>query len=208
MARTTAPLFSMDASGTIAGAIVFSRWRGRNYVRRHAIPSNPRTGLQSAVRSSFRFLTQYWGTFTPPQAGLWDDVGDVTKVTGLNAFVAENVRRIREGRPFIFDPTDEGITPCDNPDTFVATPLARAISLEWTYDSPVAPPWGTLIYMREGAAPAGAFAFQIAASPAAAVQLIVTGLTPSVTYNFELATFGFANYLNPNSLIDDAQPIA
>ena len=62
--------------------------------------------------------------------------------------------------------------------------------------------------MREGSAPAGAFAFQIAASPAAAVQLIVTGLTPAVTYHFELATFGFANYLNPNSVIDDVQPIA
>jgi len=49
MARTTAPLFSLDASGTIAKAITFSKWRGRQYVRRHAIPKNP----QSPPRLAF-----------------------------------------------------------------------------------------------------------------------------------------------------------
>ena len=33
MAKTTGPLFSMDASGKFGGALVFGKWKGRNVVR-------------------------------------------------------------------------------------------------------------------------------------------------------------------------------
>jgi len=41
--RVTGPLYSQDASGTIGKAIVFSKWKGRNYVRKHVKPANPQS---------------------------------------------------------------------------------------------------------------------------------------------------------------------
>jgi hypothetical protein len=151
----------MDASGTVAGAIVFSRWRGRNYVRRHAIPSNPRSGLQVGVRSAFKFLSQWWASFDPTEQANWQAVGDVTRITGLNAFIAENVRRLRQGRPFIYDPTIETITICDFPAGITLTPLSKAILVEWTYVSPVVVPWGSFLCMNMPTVPPFSTAYLI-----------------------------------------------
>jgi hypothetical protein len=51
MAKVTAPLMSLDASGTVAKTAVFSKWKGRNYVRLHVTPMNPNTTSQKVVRS-------------------------------------------------------------------------------------------------------------------------------------------------------------
>lgn len=60
MARVTAPLLSLDASGTIGEALTFARWRGINYVRTRVIPANPNTVAQQEVRGSFKTLTDMW----------------------------------------------------------------------------------------------------------------------------------------------------
>jgi len=208
MARTTAPLFSMDASGTVAGAIVFSRWRGRNYVRRHAIPSNPRSGLQVGVRSAFKFLSQWWASFSPVEQALWETVGSITRVTGLNAFIAENVRRLRQGRPFQYDPTDETVLACDALATLVPTALSRAILLEWTYAAPSNAPWGTFIFMQAGSGPPPSIAYLINATPTTSMQLVVTGLTPGISYVFLGTTFGYENYISTSSISVFETPLA
>jgi hypothetical protein len=41
MAKTTGPLFSLTASGTVGNTITYSNWKGRPYVRRRVIPMNP-----------------------------------------------------------------------------------------------------------------------------------------------------------------------
>lgn len=50
MAKVTGPLFSMSASGSIGKAIVFSAWKGVQYVREHVIPTNKMTEDQGNVR--------------------------------------------------------------------------------------------------------------------------------------------------------------
>jgi len=56
MAKTTGPLFSLEASGTIGNTITYSRWKGRPYVRRRVIPVNPMTADQIKVRNAMRVL--------------------------------------------------------------------------------------------------------------------------------------------------------
>jgi len=41
---------SLDASGSVASTITFSKWKGRNYVRQLTIPANPQTAGQNSVR--------------------------------------------------------------------------------------------------------------------------------------------------------------
>jgi hypothetical protein len=50
MAKITGPLFSMDARGKFAGAVVFSNWKGRPTARQLVIPANPRTTNQQLAR--------------------------------------------------------------------------------------------------------------------------------------------------------------
>jgi len=91
MARTTGPLFSFDASGTIAGAVVFSKWRGRSYVRRHAIPANPRSALQVSVRVMLSFLARQWQALSPSDQATWDTPAAAANYSPFNAYVAANM---------------------------------------------------------------------------------------------------------------------
>lgn len=50
MAKVTAPLMSMSASGKIADAIVFFTWKGRNVVRQWLAPANPQSTGQGDRR--------------------------------------------------------------------------------------------------------------------------------------------------------------
>ena len=50
MAKVSAPLMSMSASGKLADAIVFFTWKGRNVVRQWLIPANPQTSGQGDRR--------------------------------------------------------------------------------------------------------------------------------------------------------------
>ena len=50
----------MDARGQIGKAIVFSIWKGVNYVRQYAIPSNPNTADQMAVRDIIAQASVAW----------------------------------------------------------------------------------------------------------------------------------------------------
>jgi len=54
MAKTNGPLFSMDASGKFAGALVYSKWKGRPTVRQLVTPSNPNSADQEAARNRVR----------------------------------------------------------------------------------------------------------------------------------------------------------
>ncbi len=58
MAKTTGPLFSMDASGKFGGALVFTKWKGRPVVRQLVVPSNPRTLTQNSARNDVRITAE------------------------------------------------------------------------------------------------------------------------------------------------------
>lgn len=56
MAKVTAPLMSMDASGKFGGALVFGKWKGRPTVRKLVTPSNPQSADQTTARNAVRVL--------------------------------------------------------------------------------------------------------------------------------------------------------
>lgn len=60
MAKVTGPLMSLDASGTVAGTITFSRWKGINYVRQRVIPTYSNTFKQAAIRNLITDASQAW----------------------------------------------------------------------------------------------------------------------------------------------------
>lgn len=95
MVLVSAPLLSLDASGSLAGAIVFSKWKGRNYVRQLVKPANPRSGGQTGIRSMFKFLSQVWDGLTDANKATWEDRAEDMIASEFNAFISYNMNRWR-----------------------------------------------------------------------------------------------------------------
>jgi hypothetical protein len=91
--KVTAPLFSLDASGSLGGAIVASKWKGRNYMRRLVIPANPRSGGQTANRALIAFLSQVWAGLTAPNQATWNALAAQGNFSPFNAFVRADAMR-------------------------------------------------------------------------------------------------------------------
>lgn len=102
MATTKGPLFSMDASGTIAKAVTYSKWKGINYVRRHAIPYNPKAATQVAVRAMFKAMTQAWAGIGAVAQATWDALTSGQDKSPFNSYVGYNLSRYRDGLGFAF----------------------------------------------------------------------------------------------------------
>jgi len=96
MVKVYGPMMSMDASGTIADAVTFSKWKGRNYVRQRVIPSNPKSTLQVGVRSMFSWLSKAWYLFTAPEKADWDLLAKASSISPFNAMMAENMANWRQ----------------------------------------------------------------------------------------------------------------
>lgn len=58
MAKTTGPLFSLEASGTVGHTVTYSTWKGRPYVRRRVIPLNPYEAVQVQNRNRMRAMAE------------------------------------------------------------------------------------------------------------------------------------------------------
>ena len=95
MAIVKGPAMSLDASGSLAGAIVFSKWKGRNYVRQLVTPANPRSESQTGFRCSMRFLSQIWAGLSAVNKATWEDRAADMIVSEFNAFTSYNQKRWR-----------------------------------------------------------------------------------------------------------------
>lgn len=131
MAATKAGLFSLDASGSLAGSIVFSRWKGRQYVRQLVTPANPKSGLQTGMRSVMRFLTQQYASLSAGNKALWATDALVDNITALNADVRFNQRRARQNLGVMTNSSEAAGTTPGAPTSPVATAAPKSVILTW-----------------------------------------------------------------------------
>lgn len=92
MSKTTAPALSFQAKGQIGKTMVYSRWRGIDYVRQYVIPANPQTVAQQNVRKTFALLREMYKIAPALVVAAWDAFATGRPFTGMNKFVGENVR--------------------------------------------------------------------------------------------------------------------
>lgn len=102
-----------QASGSLGG-MTASRNRGGMYLRARAVPVNPNTSQQRAVRQIFGGLATIWqSALTDEQRDGWDvygvnvevtdRLGDARFLTGINHFVRSNTPRIQAGLSPVLD---------------------------------------------------------------------------------------------------------
>lgn len=144
MGKTTAPLLSFDAAGQLAKTVVYSRWRGVKYARRHVIPANPRSTSQQFQRNSFATLREMWKLAPSLVRAPWDAFATGRPFTGFNAFIGENRLAINTNtdlQQFIGSPGSRGGLPQDS---MAAAATVNPGELEVTFQTPDPPDGWTL----------------------------------------------------------------
>lgn len=184
MAIVKGPAMSLDASGSLAGAIVFSKWKGRNYVRQLVTPANPKSGAQVGFRQSMAWLSQSWSALTAGEKATWENRAADMIVSEFNAYTSYNQKRWRNFlTPSKEDPAAEASTPATAP-TGAAVAGVRMATITLT-DSVTAPDWGYLLFRSTttGFTPAISNAIRmIEWDVAGATEIIDTPLDPATYY--------------------------
>ncbi len=191
MVKVQAPVLSLDATGSLAGALVFSKWKGRNYVRTLVKPSNPKSGGQIGVRAMFKFLSQDWTTNAPSQKATWEDLAEQDVVSPFNAFMKYNLLRNRNFlAPSRTDPALVTTAP-DAISTFTATAGVRQITIALNTVGPITGSWGFLLYRSLTTAFTPAFDNLVAVirgATSTVVNFVDTPLVPD-TYYYDAKPF-------------------
>ncbi len=100
-------------SGSLGG-MTGSHNRGGNYLRARAIPVNPNSPQQQAVRNAMTDLVGRWGgVLTPAQRDGWSDyaestpvlnsLGDEVTLSGINMYTSSNIPRVQAGLDIVDD---------------------------------------------------------------------------------------------------------
>lgn len=98
MAKVTAPLFGFTASGKLADALCFFRWKGIDCARKYVVPNNPQTADQTTQRNAFTSCVSAWRNYFTVAQGrtAWNRTATVgpKPMSGFNAFIAAAVQII------------------------------------------------------------------------------------------------------------------
>jgi hypothetical protein len=93
MAKVTSPLFSFDARGKLGDAIVYSIWKGINYVRQYVEHNSSDTANQQTIRSYFSNAVTAYQAEQAGNKTAWDQyaAGLAHPQSGFNAYVGKYV---------------------------------------------------------------------------------------------------------------------
>ena len=145
MVKVAAPMLSLEASGTIANSMTFSKWKGRPYVRTRVTPANPRTPKQMGIRAVMAFLARQWAKLTAAHQSTWEAKAKQTNVSAFNAFAGTNAFEWRNGNyPSKTYPAVRLSVPPSAP-TVSAQGSQRQVTLNITKGT-IPPGWGYSIH--------------------------------------------------------------
>lgn len=194
MARVKGPLFSMDARGSIGKTLVYSIWKGINYVRRHSIPSNPKSAAQVSFRAMFTFLSQIWDGLTVGNKATWDTRADSLNISSFNAFmqISMDLWNHYKGPTKEYPAAEAGVGG-DAPTTTVSAGV-KELSLSIVHGA-ASPDWGWIIHrsITTGFTP----------SRSTAIAVIATSADPDVYLDAPLLT-GIPYYYRVQGFADDS----
>lgn len=97
MAKTTAPLLSFEARGSIAETVVYSRRQGTRYAKRRFSPADPKSPSQLELRSIFSYLQHLFHAAPPDVQTPWQLYAKTRKLSAHNVYLAQNINGLRQG---------------------------------------------------------------------------------------------------------------
>ena len=187
MATTTAPLFGLDASGSLAKSIVFSKWKGRTYVRRHAIPSNPKSGLQVGMRSMLKFVTQNYASLSATIKGHWATAAKSSNITALNEQVRKCQVNARINKGAIQDPTAVAGTTPNAPASLAITAQPKSLVVTWTHPASNPGNYTAMVWMSKTTGFTPDVSTLVAVVTQATLTIQIPDLVTGTPYYFRVA---------------------
>lgn len=130
MARVTYSPLIVAASGKVKDT-VFSKWKGRNYIRARVTPANPKSAAQTLVRESLARCVSMWQSFNATSKAAWDLYAIPFSLSGYNTFVKANRADEQAGDLLLVSPHHSVLQKVD---TFVASTGTGSgeIDIDWT----------------------------------------------------------------------------
>lgn len=180
MAKVIGPFMSLDASGTLAGTITASKWKGRNYMRQRVTPSNPQTSAQTGVRSSFAGANAVWKANQVQLTAAFSTLAAQTNISPFNAFVSTTQKRYSRSEHIANSPSPTVEAPANNITALAAEANGRYIDISWT-DAVDTEAWATEIYAKLSANPTGVWQ-ELIGIKNRGNNMLTIGPMPSGTY--------------------------
>ncbi len=206
MVRLKGPLFSMEASGTIANSVVFAKWKGRDYARRHAIPSNPQSALQTGVRSVFKWLTENYTNLSAGDKADWAALAASDNLTPLNAQIRDGVALARRNLGWRQNTTDVPGTAPNAPQTMAVAAQPKTCVVTWVDPVTNLADQCIAVYRLAGSAPTGDISELVAVVAIGVQSFTDTGLTSGTTYHYKTRGYRKAGTIGTLSADASGQP--
>lgn len=201
------PMFSLGASGSIAGTVTFATWKGRPYARQLVVPHNPKSALQVAFRAMFKFLSQNWAALGDADKASWQDLADAGNYSTFNAYMKYNQDLWGRFDPPVVDPT-QAVGTASLINTPVPTAGVRSVSVAIEVTT-ANDGWGIVIYRKAATAPTGIASEVVGiilGDAVATYTFLDTGLTPGIAYHYKAQTFTDGGLFGALSADSDATP--
>lgn len=129
MALVNGPLFSLEARGAVGRAIVYAKWKGRDYVRKYVVPANPRTLAQQFQRGILEAITQRWAFIEPAHKATWQTLANAHNYSTFNAYCKFNLDAETDGDFPVTTPNGTGTAISASIGGLVATPGVNKIDV-------------------------------------------------------------------------------
>ncbi len=131
MVKTKAPLLSLSAGGQIGKVLTASNWKGRTYMKKLTVPTNPNTAAQVGVRQMLKYLSQNWSAPPTAKKATWTIPAAIDNITNLDAYIRANLKRWTTGLfPGEQYPIDESLNPPGH-QLFTPTNLRRGLQINF-----------------------------------------------------------------------------
>lgn len=186
MALVKAPLFGLDASGAIGDSIVFSKWRGRNYVRILTIPANPKSGLQTGMRTVFGYITKNYSALSNALKAEWETEATADNITGLNAQVRAAQRLARRNLGWLKGPAESSGTTPDAPTSLAAVDQPKTLVWSWTRPVGAQGDYTFALYMFTATSFTPDISNLVAVGNVTTITVTITGLKTGTEYFAEV----------------------
>ena len=186
MAKLTAPLFSLRASGTIGDAITYASWKGIQYARTRVVPANPNSVAQQDIRGVFETLNNLWLNAPASFRASWNGFAVGKPIIGRNRLIAVNAPLLQSQANLALlefseqtggAPTPTSATPVNGVGTVTVTVVPADLPTGWS----LAEIDGAIV-LDGDPAPAISRTIQVRSDGTSPYVLVFTALTGGSTY--------------------------
>ncbi len=133
MAKTTNPLQSIEASGSLEGLLTFSSSKGRSYVKKFAVPKQPQTTSQKLQRVGFSMASKIAKDWPEIIAEYWGEQAEREQKTARAVYIAAATEKFING--LSLSPQKTPIWSVLPRATISVTATANADSITWSWST-------------------------------------------------------------------------